>query len=314
MSPTLSHLDLEAAARLPPRVRFGTSSWTYPGWRGLVYKRNYKGEKDFKARCLEEYGEFPWFRAVGIDSSFYGPPRSSTLDRYAQQLPERIQWVSKVWERITVPRFARHRRYGGDAGKDNPDFLDAALFREAFLAPYDRPGIRERTGPFVFQFQKQSGSSAANTRFLEQLAAFLGALPGGFRYATELRTPQLLCDDYFSLLNQYGATHCFNHWTDMPPLREQMRAAAAAGGLQSDFYVSRLLTPLGLPYAEAVARFQPYDRLQAEQSDMRRDVVRLARRAIERDAEAFILVNNRLEGNSPSTIDALGRLIIGACD
>jgi hypothetical protein len=93
-----------------------------------------------------------------------------------------------------------------------------------------------------------------------------------------------------------------------------MRAAAAAGGLRADFYVSRLLTPLGLPYAEAVARFQPYDRLQAEQSDMRRDVVRLARRAIERDVEAFILVNNRLEGNSPSTIDALGRLIIGASD
>lgn len=98
----------------------------------------------------------------------------------------------------------------------------------------------------------------------------------------------------------------------MPPLVEQMRAAADAGGLEANFYVSRLLTPIGLAYADAVARFSPYDRLQEEQPAMRRDVLRLARRAIERDVEAFILVNNRLEGNSPRSIEALGRMIMGA--
>jgi len=312
VSSSPAHLQLAVAAQLPARVRFGTSSWTYPGWKGLVYHRDYKSEKDFKARCLEEYGRFPWFRAVGIDSTFYAPPRPSTLDRYAAQLPEHIQWVSKVWERITIPRFSRHRRYGEYAGRENPDFLNAELFRESFLAPFDRPGVRERTGPFVFQFQKQARGDQDVQRFLEKLDGFLAALPAGFRYATEVRTPQLLCPDYFSLLNRHRATHCFNHWTDMPPLVEQMRAAAAGGGLESNFYVSRLLTPLGLPYAEAVARFQPYEQLQEEQREMRRDVVRLARRAIERDVEAFIVVNNRLEGNSPSTIAALGRMIIGA--
>ena len=25
------------ADRIPPLVRFGASSWNYPGWRGLVY-------------------------------------------------------------------------------------------------------------------------------------------------------------------------------------------------------------------------------------------------------------------------------------
>ena len=29
------------AARIPPLVRFGTSTWNYPGWRGLVYHRDY---------------------------------------------------------------------------------------------------------------------------------------------------------------------------------------------------------------------------------------------------------------------------------
>ena len=31
------------AARLPAEVRFGASSWNYPGWRGLVYHREYEG-------------------------------------------------------------------------------------------------------------------------------------------------------------------------------------------------------------------------------------------------------------------------------
>ena len=28
---------LELAARLPPRLRMGTSSWHFPGWAGLVW-------------------------------------------------------------------------------------------------------------------------------------------------------------------------------------------------------------------------------------------------------------------------------------
>ena len=42
---------------------------------------------------------------------------------------------------------------------------------------------------------------------------------------------------------------------------------------------------------------------------MRRDVVRLARRAMERNVPAFVLVNNRAEGNAPLTINAIGRMV-----
>ena len=66
------------AAGIPPLIRFGTSSWTYPGWKGLVYHRDYGG-KGTAAPMLAEYSEFPLFRTVGIDSSFYGPPTDATL-------------------------------------------------------------------------------------------------------------------------------------------------------------------------------------------------------------------------------------------
>src|SRR2546426_8139668 len=60
---------VELARRLPPSVRFGTSTWTYDGWAGDVYHRPYRGAQP--ARRLEEYVRYPLFRTVGIDSAFY---------------------------------------------------------------------------------------------------------------------------------------------------------------------------------------------------------------------------------------------------
>jgi len=38
-------------------VLFGTSTWTYEGWKGEVYRQNYpKGR--FKQDCLAEYARY----------------------------------------------------------------------------------------------------------------------------------------------------------------------------------------------------------------------------------------------------------------
>ncbi len=302
--------DFAAARALPQNIRFGTSSWTYPGWAGLVYQREYKNEQDLKHNCLEEYGRFPWFRAVGIDSTFYSPPSAAMLRRYAAQLPQSILWVSKVWEDITIARYARHARYGSNAGKPNPDFLNADKFAACVVGPYLEADVADRAGPFVFEFQMFDREYAKEPGdFLERLDSFLAKLPVEFQYAVEIRTPSLLCPAYFAVLNKHKVTHCFNHWTFMPGLAEQMRHAAESGGLAAPFFAARILTPRGTRYDKAVERFRPYDSIKAPLDEMRKDVVRLARRAMARSVTAFILVNNRAEGNAPLTIDAIGRMI-----
>src|SRR5512135_3008193 len=58
--------------RLPRDVRFGTSSWSFPGWTGLVYAR--EAGPDLLAReGLPAYARHPLFRTVGVDRTFYGP-------------------------------------------------------------------------------------------------------------------------------------------------------------------------------------------------------------------------------------------------
>jgi hypothetical protein len=52
------------AARLPPGVRLGTSSWSFPGWRGLVYGGDHT-EAALARDGLWAYARHPLLRAVG---------------------------------------------------------------------------------------------------------------------------------------------------------------------------------------------------------------------------------------------------------
>lgn len=295
--------------KIPDNIRLGCSTWTYRGWEGLVYHKNYKNEKDFKQNSLAEYAAFPYFRAVGIDHAYYRPPSKEQLASYAAQLPHDFRWCVKVWERITIPHYPKHARYGQMAGKQNPDFLNADLFHDAVLANFTDAHITEKTGVFIFQFSPIHKNILRDLKFFKQLNKFFESLPKDFRYAVELRNPALINKEYFDLLNQHNVTHCFNHWNYMPPLREQMIRAASAGGLKAPHLLMRLLTPLGTDYQGAVKRFKPYDRMQAPNATMRHDAVSFIKRAIKKKADTFIIVNNRAEGNAPLTIDAILNLL-----
>lgn len=298
----MSRLNLEISS--PELIKFGTSSWTYPDWKGSIYKNTYSSEKDFRQNSLREYCSWPIFRTVGIDSSFYGPLSESLIANYSSQVPDDFKWVSKAWERVSIPKYPNQKRYGDLAGRENPDFLNANLFCDSVLEPYEKANKAEKLGAFVFQFPNMKLQSA---RFEEMLGIFLEALPSSYRYAFELRNKEFLTNSYFNLLRSHSnkATHCFNHWSYMPSLRDQMLASAKTGGLKSDFYVARLLTPLGLSYKEAVDKLSPYREIKTRIASMRRDVLSIAKRAITRKATAYIIINNRLEGFSPGTISEM---------
>ena len=94
-----------------------------------------------------------------------------------------------------------------------------------------------------------------------------------------------------------------------PGVGEQL---AMEGVLTADFVVARLLIPPGRRYEEEKARFDPFDRLVEPQPEVRADVAELVRRACEQNIPSFVLVNNKLEGCSPLTIEGLAREIAGA--
>ncbi|HEV8264132.1 MAG TPA: DUF72 domain-containing protein [Gemmatimonadales bacterium] len=287
----------ELARGLPANVRFGTSTWTYDGWAGDVYHRRYRGAQP--AQRLEEYARYPLFRTVGIDSAFYEPPTEEVLRAYAQALPPGFPCVSKVWDRITAKRLDQAQ------GQRNPDFLNAALFKEAVLDPYGR-AFRDHAGCFVFEFQAMRGKDLPHPlEWAEQLDTFLAGLPRDFRYAVELRNAELLTDMHGDVLRRHGVAHVFNSWTEVPTIGAQLDLPWT---FPADFTVARALLKPGRRYADAVKAFEPYDRIREPVPELRGDLLRVVQEALRRRIEAFILANNRAEGNAPGTIREVARM------
>src|SRR5688572_2460160 len=60
------------SARLPARLHLGTSSWSFPGWKGIVWDRD-ASEQLLAKEGLGVYARHPLFRSVGIDRTYYAP-------------------------------------------------------------------------------------------------------------------------------------------------------------------------------------------------------------------------------------------------
>jgi len=284
------------------RILIGGSSWKYEGWLDQIYTRsNYLtrgkfSKKVFEAECLREYAET--FPTVCGDFAFYQFPTEDFWRRLFAQTPAGFKFAFKIPEQITCRVFPSHPRYGAQGGLENPTFLDAALLREAFLRPLEP--YREKISVLIFEFGTfGKGAVPDAASFVQLLDPFLAQLPGGFRYAVEIRNEEFLESEYFACLREHGAAHVFNAWARMPELGRQFAIPEA---FTADFVVSRALLRRGRPYEQAVQMFAPYTEIKDPNPEVRASLRGLIDRSRETRREAYIYVNNRLEGNSPATI------------
>ena len=286
-------------------VYIGASSWKYEGWLDQIYQRERYltrgrfSKQRFERECLAEYAET--FPIVCGDFSFYQFPAESFWAKLFASAPPRLQFALKVPEEITVRQFPVHARYGARAGFENESFLNSDLLENALfrlLDPY-----RSRVPLLIFEFgafPRRAMQSAEE--FVTLLDPFLARLPDHFRYAVEIRNPELLGPEYFGCLRDHGVAHVFNAWTRMPEIGLQMDLPDA---FTAGFTVARALLRKGRNYDEAVSSFAPYTKTQDANPDTRSALRGLIARAREKRQPSFLFVNNRLEGNAPLTIEAV---------
>jgi uncharacterized protein YecE (DUF72 family) len=293
--------ELELARALPAHVRFGTSSWTFPGWAGLVYPPG-TSERELLARGLELYARYPLFSTVGIDRSYYAPLDRETLARYGTELPAGFPCVIKVFSEITSAVHPKTR-------EPNPRFLDAEAFERDVLAPI-ADSFSDHVGALVFELMPLARRELPKARAFEQrLGAFLARLPTGFPYAVELRNRELLTHGYLDVLRQNGVAHVLSFWEKMPDIGEQL---AIPGVLTAPFVVSRLLIPPGQRYEARKRELAPFDRIVDVQEKMRDDVAKLAAACEALGKVLLVIVNNKAEGSSPLTVRALAERLAHA--
>jgi uncharacterized protein YecE (DUF72 family) len=299
----------DTAATLAEKgVFIGTSSWKYPGWRGLLYDeqkyvtRGKFSTSRFNRDCLAEYAEV--FKTVCVDAAYYKFPDRRYLESMISQVPDDFQFGFKVTDEITVRNFRNLPRFGLRAGKPNENFLNAGLFTRAFIEPCEP--FKKNVGFLIFEFSKfYSDDYQRGADFVADLDRFLGGIPAGWPYGVEIRNRHFLHPDYFAALSRHGVAHVFNSWADMLPVKEQLPLEGSR--TSPNLCAARFLLKPGRKYEEAVKLFEPYDRIKEANRDARAAGAALIKEGIESGPKrkTFVYVNNRLEGNALETIRAM---------
>ena len=293
---------------LPPGIYLGGSTWSFPGWAGLVYDKRYS-ESRLAHEGLAAYARHPLLSAVGIDRTHYTPVEARDLAVYAEAVPEGFRFLVKAHEACTLARYPDRPRYGVHRGQENPLFFDPVYAADQVVAPYVE-GLGAKGGALLFQFAPQD--LGGSERFAAALYKFLSALPRGPVYAVELRNRELVTADYADALAAAGACHCHNVLPRMPDIRAQAHlTGTSANTSRAPWTIIRWLLGAGMTYETAGRLYAPFNRLVAPDPAARRAVADLAQEALAAGRPFLCTINNNAEGCAPLSVKELAVEIVG---
>lgn len=292
----------ELAREMPAEIRLGGSTWSFPGWAGLVFEKEYSTSA-LARDGLAAYARHPLFTMVGVDRTFYKPMTIEEHAAYAAAVPPGFRFLVKAHEALTIQRYPDMDRYGDRRGEVNPLYLDAAYAAEEVVAP-TVAGLGETLGAILFQFPP--GAAEAPEAFAARLGDFLAKLPRGPVYTVELRNRAHLTPRYAEALRAVDASHCYNVFPGMPALEAQARIAGGTGPV----FVVRWVVRTGLTNAEARTRFAPFHQLADEDPATRRTLATMALRAAARGTPSLLSIHNLAEGSTPPSVVELAREIV----
>lgn len=302
---------LAIAEALPPLVRLGTSSWSFPGWNGIVYGDDYSNSK-LSRDGLSAYGAHPLLRTVSIDRSFYAPLTVTDYLRYAQQVPDHFRFIVKAPASVTDATVRAER---GEPVSLNPCFLNERVAIDEFVQPC-LEGLGAKAAALVFQISPLPDQMLADPAgFVDRLADFLGALPPlptGTCYAVEIRDACLLTPRFIRTLKAAGVRYCVGIHARMPDPLRQAAALALLDGEPAGPLIVRWSLHGGFKYEQAKAKYDPFDRLVDEDPATRMALAELAARYAIAGQPVVIAVNNKAEGSAPLTCVKLGQAIAEA--
>lgn len=304
----------ELVSAIPRTIRLGTSSWAFPGWRGIVYSAS-SGSRRLAQEGLAAYSANPLLRTVGLDRNFYRPLTRRQFEAFAKQVPEDFRFLVKAPRNITDPYV---RAENGRAKGQNPHFLNAELAASHFLRPAVM-GLGEKTGPLVFQFSPFQRSvmrqETERTRIVEAIARFFAELqdlnPSGRLLCAEFRNYELVTPRMLTQLRSLGVVYVMGIHPTMPGVRRQIEAVkfyeTGNRTLEGDWQIRH---PVVIRWSLAAHQFfdvarrhwAPFDRIQSPDPVTRSLLASVLVRAARSDCESYMVANNKAEGCAPITM------------
>jgi uncharacterized protein YecE (DUF72 family) len=200
----------------PENMFVGTSAFSANGWQGSFYPKGTKSSD-----CLTYYATK--FRAVEIDSTFYGPPAATTVEAWYRKTPPDFVFAAKVPQSVT------HDKILKDCETEVEEFLERMHL------------LNEKLGPLLFQFPHFNKYAFRNIdAFVNRLRPFLRRVRqlSSDKLAVEVRNRSWLNQDLADVLRESNVALTMTDTSFVPRPWEQK---AKPDFLTTDFAYIRWL-------------------------------------------------------------------------
>ncbi len=275
-------------------LRFGTCSWKYREWEGIVYRSS--NEKNY----LKEYSSE--FDTVEIDQWFWSLfdgkrpllPQKQVAEEYSESVPKDFLFTVKVPNSITLTHY--YQKNKTEELKTNPFFLNTGLYEE-FLKSIDP--LIEKLGLLIFQFEYLNKKKIKNfAQFQDKFYQFYRSVQSFTpQIAIELRNANFLKEEYFNFLTELKISPVLLQGYYMPPITETIKNMKT--NIKSPVVI-RLHGP-DRKGMELISN-NKWNKIYVKREEEISKLADLIRSLQSMQTDLFVNVNNHFEGCAPLTI------------
>ena len=278
-------------------IRFGTCSWKYDSWKGIVYSGT--NSKNY----LQEYSKK--FDTVEIDQWFWSLfsnskivlPQKKVVEEYKQSVPKDFLFTIKVPNSITLTHFYKESKE--DELRINPSFLSFDLFNQ-FLETIEP--IKDKIGCLIFQFeylnkQKMKSLSEFQNKFSEFRSQIKNDSPP---IGIEIRNPNYLNEKYFTFLSEQKIAPVLLEGYYMSPITETYSK------FKKQFKNLMVIRLHGTDRKgiEEIAN-NNWSQIYINRDKEILSIAEMIRDLQKNEVDLFVNVNNHFEGSAPITINKI---------
>lgn len=278
-------------------IRFGTCSWKYDSWKGIVYSGT--NSKNY----LQEYSKK--FDTVEIDQWFWSLfsnskivlPQKKVVEEYKQSVPKDFLFTIKVPNSITLTHFYKESKE--DELRINPSFLSVDLFNQ-FLETIEP--IKDKIGCLIFQFeylnkQKMKSLSEFQNKFSEFRSQIKNDSPP---IGIEIRNPNYLNEKYFTFLSEQKIAPVLLEGYYMSPITETYSK------FKKQFKNLMVIRLHGTDRKgiEEIAN-NNWSQIYINRDKEILSIAEMIRDLQKNEVDLFVNVNNHFEGSAPITINKI---------
>lgn len=282
-------------------IHYGTCSWKYDSWKGLVYP-HYE-----KINHLEEYAKV--FSSVEVDQWFwalFSPdkppllPKQKDVEEYDSVTPDNFRFTIKAPNSLSLTHY--YPRNAGGMVVENPSFLSTELW-DTFLDSIS--DLKPKTAAVILQFEYLNKQKMPDqSLFLKMIEDFVKSASREVPIAIETRNPNLLTKEYFTLIHDLELIPVFLQGYFMPPVFGIIEKFI---NLLPKTIILRLHGPDRSGIEEKTKGI--WNKIVEPKDGELMLLSNLLRELAERDTEVYVNVNNHYEGSAPLTIDKLKSLL-----